>query len=140
MKNKVDNFFSKKINILIITVIFIVVLCIIFFIVFKPKNNKSRIDNNTLQDKLEKIGSDFYENYYYSNVPDEEKTKLSNYRDNGIRINLTNLSVIISMDDNIQNQLKKDQCDFDQTKIVIYPKEPYGKQNYSIELELSCKK
>ena len=140
MKKKVDSFFKQKINFLIIAGIVIIALCVILFVVFRPKNGETRINNDTFQDELEKIGADFYENYYYSNLSEEEKVKLSNYTDNGIRIDITNLVVIIPIDDSIQNQLRKDKCDFDQTKIVIYPKEPYGKQDYSIELELSCEK
>lgn len=140
MKNKIDSFFKQKKNILVVALVIIIILCILLFVAFRTKNHESKIDDNTLQDKLEKIGSDFYENYYYSNLSDEEKAKLSNYKDNGIRIDITNLNVIISIDEDIQNQLKKDKCDFNQTKIAIYPKEPYSKQDYSIELELSCNK
>lgn len=141
MKNIINNFFKQKSNILLISGMIILIILIIIFIVpsFKHKKNYNDDNSNFLEEQLKKIGKQFYENYYYSNLSSEEYAKLANFSNNGIRIDITNLEVIISLDDSIKNQLEKDNCDFDQTKIVIYPKEPYGKQDYSVELELSCK-
>lgn len=124
-------------NLLIIIVI-VVALIIIGLSINSYKEKKS--SPTTISQNLETVGQDFYENYYYSDMDDEQKTLLAEFKDQGIVINITNLETITSLNENLKNNLIKKECDFDETKIVIYPEEPYGKKDYNLKIELSCKK
>ena len=135
-----DKILKNKKNLFIIggvILLAIILIIVLFFFVF---NKEKEMSVETLEDKLEKVGIDFYENYYYPNLTDEQKEALVNFKENGLRIDITNLEVLVTIEEDVKNQLEKDQCDFDQTKIAIYPKEPYGQKDYTIKLELSCEK
>ncbi len=124
-------------NLLIIIGI-VVALIIIGLSINSYKEKKS--SPTTISQNLETVGQDFYENYYYSDMDDEQKTLLAEFKDQGIVVNITNLETITSLNENLKNNLIKKECDFDETKIVIYPEEPYGKKDYNLKIELSCKK
>lgn len=127
---------DKKILLVTTGVIAILIVIIIFINIYKEKS----VSPTTISQNLETIGQDFYENHYYSDMDDEQKKLLTEFKDQGIVIDLTNLEVITTLNEELKNNLIKNECNFDETKIVIYPKEPYGKKDYNLKIELSCKK
>lgn len=133
---------KNKRNLMIIGGIAVAIIVIILLIFFVFSGNKEKeMSPETLENKLEKVGTDFYEKYYYSNLKAENKLdQLANFKDSGIKIDITNLELLITIDQAVKDQLENDKCDLDQTKIIIYPKEPYGEKDYIMELELSCEK
>ena len=134
-----DNILKDKKNLyILIGIIVAIILIILIFIL--GGNKKNIMSEATLEQKLEEVGKDFYENKYYSSLDDEQKKNLSNFSENGIRIDITNLEVISPLDEDVKKQLEKDKCDLDNTKFVITPKEPYGVKDYDLKIELSCKK
>ena len=89
---------------------------------------------------LEKTGRDFYENYYYPQL-DELTTNmadfLSNFEDNGPSIS-ANVMIERSFKTRKEVEKKLENCDLEKTKIMIYPKDPYGIEDYKFEIKLYC--
>ena len=134
-----DTILKDKKNLYILIGI-VVVAVILIILIFSLGGRKNIMSEATLEQKLEEVGKDFYENKYYSGLDDEQKKNLANLSENGIRIDITNLEVISPLDEDVKKQLEKDNCDLDNTKLVITPKEPYGVKDYDLKIELSCKK
>ena len=134
-----DTILKDKKNLYILIGI-VVVAVILIILIFSLGGRKNIMSEATLEQKLEEVGKDFYENKYYSSLDDEQKKNLANFSENGIRIDITNLEVISPLDEDVKKQLEKDNCDLDNTKLVIIPKEPYGVKDYDLKIELSCKK
>ena len=132
---------SKKTKILII--VFIITFLVILFVLL---NIDTRTDEQKAYDKVETMAKEFYSGYYYSQNSDSNdknriKVFLSNYTETGITINLENLEKFYYSQDNnkkISFEALKD-CDVEETKAIIYPNPPYGKEDYTINVKLSCK-
>ncbi len=128
---------KNKKNLIIIGII-LLVLIIISLLVFLPKKETlPKVEELDLEELLTDYGKNYYENYYYNGLTNKEI--LPNYKDSGIRISLTNLEVITPISDQLKKQLENENCDYDKTYVVYYPKENYKVQDYDIKLELSCK-
>jgi len=104
-------------------------------------NNKEE----KLTNSLTKIGRDWYENFYYDGFEESKRADiLSRFKDSGIKVDLDNLSKYnTEANSELIKEFKlnqEDGCNSSETKIVVKPKEPYGKTDYDIEAVLSCKK
>lgn len=136
---KKKNIFTKK-NIIIAssTLVVLILLIVGLIIFFSPKNIVSR--------KVKSMGKEYYSEYLWEVIAEnrskEELGKaLSNYKEIGIKANLNTLS--LSFEGKYKKEIekkiiKKYNCDSKNTKAVIYPKNPYGKGNYKIKIELDC--
>lgn len=137
MKDKV---LKEKQNLLIIggiALVVVVILALLFIFVFNK--DKDIMTTETLEEKLESVGTDFYENHYYAGLVNENKQEsLANFKDNGIKIDLTSVELLVALDQDVKDQLEKDKCDYSKTIFYIYPKAPYGQKDYKLKLELSC--
>lgn len=131
----------KNKRLLIIIGVILIVIVIVLILLFTSKN-----EEKNLEGLLEEMGRDFYENYYYdqTGTTDEEKAEfLSRYATIGIKINLDNLGRYNSEanEEKIAEFVNPDtneSCDKENTRVIIYPKENYGKTDYDIEVELIC--
>lgn len=125
----------------IIVAIILVALIIYFLLVTKPASEKE------LKGYLNDMGKDFYTTFYYKQISngksDEEiQNYLSKFKDIGIKVSLTGLSeynaggndAIIEKFKNESNE----ECNRTNTKVIIYPKEPYTKTDYVLETVLDC--
>ena len=126
------------VNCVIVGVIVIGVVVAVVLIVFM--NNKTQLTN-----ELEKAGRDFYENYYYDQAGSDDKTRsefLVKLESAGIKVNLENLARSTENNkgilDKFVNKATGKKCNTDNTKVIIYPKDPYGKKDYIIETEIDC--
>lgn len=97
-----------------------------------------------IKKELEKIGKDFYENFYYDSFLESNST-VAKYQDIGIKFDLDNISRLLSIKgkkaDNIQELIEGTNgilCSSKETMVIFYPKEPFGKSDYTILVELSC--
>ncbi len=122
-------------------VLAVIIITILFVIIWTSGNSAKKLENS-----LKEMGKDFYENYYYDQTgkTQEERAKfLAKYASIGIKINLDNLGRYNS---NINkekiaefvNSKTKESCNKENTKVIIYPKESYGKNDYTLEVELDC--
>ena len=114
----------------------LIVLCITVFF------NKERITTK----KVKSMGVDYYNNYLYDTLSKDRKKEdlnkiLAKYAGIGIKINLETLEKYSS--GKYKNEIKnlksnKKACDKNNTKVTIYPEEPYNKTDYRVEVELDC--
>lgn len=132
---------NKKLIAITLSCIIVVVVAIILIICLtKTKSNEAELNNN-----LKKLGSQFYEEFYYptqERVQKDVKTFVAKSKSNGIKVNLENIAKVSKIDKKlvekmVNNKTKKD-CDKTQTYVVIKPVSPYGKKDYKIETYLSC--
>jgi hypothetical protein len=110
----------------------------------------SRTNEKALQANLETLGRDFYESYYFEQISeaydaDKRSDFLSKYTSLGIKVNLDNLERYPSKDlsnkdmvAEFKNRETGEPCDLTETKVSIFPEEPYDKTDYRIETILSC--
>lgn len=127
----------KKKSILIICLI-VVLLLIVGGIILVPKFFKS-INKESVATKLTE---EFYGYYYDENAKSTDIKKfLANYKDSGLKISLGDIEVYLNGKNGKEGDYKIfDKCDVDKTYATIYPKEPYGKKDIEIKIELSCQK
>ncbi len=142
LKSYENYFLVKKKNRNIIGCLFIglfSVLCILFF------TDKTLGEQDSLENTLKDMATDFYENFYYDQVKQisKEEDYLSKFELIGIKISLVNLKEYdngkyISKVDRFVNSKTKVSCNKYNTVALIYPKAPYGKVDYEIEVNLEC--
>ena len=128
---------------LIISLMLFGFLSYIFF--YNLKNPNASISTKEFSDKLTKMGETIYKDYYYEitkvDKTDEElKDYLKMFNTLGLSFNLVELSkysdenkeVIDSFLNNYKN------CSRENTKVIIYPKDPYSKVDYTVETKIDC--
>lgn len=139
VENKKTSLISLGVAVVIVTA---AVLCL-NGIAFSEKVGERQ---QLLTQYLEDLGKEFYENFYYDAVAktDEERVEfVKKYGSIGIKVNLDNLSRysaegVSERIEKFVNDKTNEDCDKENTKVTIYPKEPYGKSDYSIETSLVC--
>jgi hypothetical protein len=132
---------NKKVVLVAVIILIIIVAAVLLFTVFGKKSNEK-----DLEASLTDMGKNFYENFYYEQIgssADERTSLLSKFTTIGIKIDLENLGRYNDGEfkdeiSNFKNSLTGKACDQTNTKVVIYPKSPYGKTDYKVEAELDC--
>ncbi len=143
MKKMKDIFAENMVKAIGICIGILVVLggivALIVFVIL-PMFNKN--NQEELNMELEKLGKDFYENYYVESIPEADReTMLVKFENIGIKVNLENLSrysTDINLDEIFVNAETDEKCNLEDSKVTIYPKAPYGKTDYTIENTLVC--
>lgn len=141
---KIEKQEKRKLNkktLAIVVAVLIVVILVVLLVVFGKKSNEKELESS-----LNKMGSSFYENFYYEQIgssADDRTSLLSNFSTIGIKIDLENLGRYNDGEfkkdiKEFKNSLTGEKCNQTKTKVIIYPKSPYGKTDYKIETELSC--
>lgn len=133
---------NKNIIIALVGAIIIVALAVVLGMLFMNKNNNQK----ELEKSLEEMGRDFYENFYYDQIggsADERTSLLSKFTTVGIKIDLDNLGRYNNGEykekiSEFKNKKTKEKCSKTDTKVVVYPKSPFGKTDYKMEIELEC--
>lgn len=135
---------KKMIQICAIAVGLIVVFIIVLFL---TKGVFGLSKEEKLEKSLTKMGEEFYTEFYYTEISKNKTSNevsefLSKFQDVGIKVNLDNLSRYNdnTNEDEIANFKNDDgtECNKTNTRAVIYPKSPYGKNDYTIKAELDC--
>lgn len=141
---KIEKQEKRKLNkktLAIVVAVLIVVILVVLLVVFGKKNNEKELESS-----LNKMGASFYENFYYEQIgssADDRTSLLSKFSTIGIKIDLENLGRYNDGEfkkdiKEFKNSLTGEKCNQTKTKVIIYPKSPYGKTDYKIETELSC--
>lgn len=134
---------KKMIQICAISVGLIIVFVVVLFLVKGISFSKE----DKLNKSLTKMGEKFYTEFYYSEISKNKTSTevsefLSKFQDVGIKVNLDNLSRYNdnANEDEIANFKNEDgtECNKTNTRAVIYPTSPYGKNDYTIKVELDC--
>lgn len=122
---------NKKILILLIGIVILAIVIILSIFTF------SKIDKENKREKeMKNLGKSFYEEIYYKQLVDSDielKDFLSKYKENGIKFDLKTL-----VNYNDENKEFFDNCNLEDSKITIYPEEPFEKDSYKIKLTLQC--
>lgn len=134
---------NKKVLIIAGVVVAIILLVVILFLIFGG-NNKNQ--SQELSSSLKDLGITFYEDFYYNQIGsnDEERREfLEKYKDIGIKVSLDSLSrhkkdETKQILEEFVNEETGEECDKNSSMVVIYPREPYGKKDYSIDAKLIC--
>lgn len=137
---------SKKmkdiLELMLIIIGLFIVGTIIFAVLFEKPSSEDELKNYLI-----KMGTDFYVDFYYeeqSKGKSEEEIKqyLSRFENTGIKISLKTLEDYSDDNEKLIEKFKnkKKECDKKNTKVIIYPKDPYGKEDYSVEPLLECGK
>jgi len=121
-----------------VVAIVLVIVCVLMFTNKKNDNPKNGNNGESLETILTNLGKEFYETKYYPTLQD--KQVLANYVNSGLNIRLTNLDVILPINDEIRSKLDENNCNYDNTRIMIYPEEPFEAKNYTLKVELACQK
>ena len=130
---------EKKGNKKIIFVITIIIILVLFLgvLVFLNLDTEKRAET-----RLKQLSKIFYKYYYEDNSDKKDKDKikvfLSNYSTTGLTIRLKDMETYIDTK-KVENYKDLKKCNAEETKITIYPKSPYGKEDFKVELNLKCK-
>lgn len=147
MKEKISQFGKwfqedrKKIIILGISIIVFISVIFLGIILFKGSSKEEMLKKH-----LEEMGVEFYEELYYKQVgkTDEERAEfLKKFTDLGIKVNLDSLSRYNteknqSKISEFKNPKTNEECDKENSKVIIYPQEPFGQKDYRVEINLEC--
>ena len=142
---KIENLKLNKKRVLLVGGIVLVVILLVVVLILILGGNKNN-QSQTLSSSLKELGIDFYEDFYYKQVgstDEERKEFLEKYKDIGIKISLDSLSrhnkektdEILA---EFVNKETGEECDRTNSIVVIYPKDPYGKKDYSVDAVLVC--
>ena len=107
---------------------------------------KNNPENNVKSQDIVFTSICYYENFYFEQVGVSTGVSreefLANFATIGIKINLENLEVF--QDGKYKKEIEKfmkpksSKCDKFNTKAIVYPKRPYGKNDYELEVNLEC--
>ncbi len=145
MKNKIKlNDKQKKLLIYGVLIISIMIVLIISVIVGKMNNKQD--EQERLTSYLKQEVKAFYEKNYYPQILDsieDAKLFLSNFEKDGITISIEKLieNNVITEETAKKKFINKDNhklCNFENTKVIIYPKDPYEKNSYTLKTILDC--
>ncbi len=131
---------------LVVVVIVIVGVTLLF-----GKSHALPNQKEVLENRLKELAKEFYEVHYYPNLvssttkkpmTDEEKKEFAQkFKDTGITLDLSGLARLYGeQKDSILEEFKNGDkaCNYDNTKVVIYPKDPYAINSYEIDVKLDC--
>lgn len=125
----------------------VIVLSIILLIsgIILFNNIRKNKEEDKLYNQLNSVVKDYYKDYYYNTLGDNEDIRKSNaekLKHVGIKITLYDLSNYKSNNEDIlslfKNAQTKADCDYNKTTITIYPIEPYGREDIKIDSNLVC--
>ncbi|MBO5182850.1 MAG: hypothetical protein J6B64_00390 [Bacilli bacterium] len=135
---------NKKKNRIII-IMLILVLLILGFVIASFIKSTLGYGEERIVKELTSMGEEIYNDYYYPSISSEKSEEdISNFLKAYERIGLKfNLNELEKYNSNFKEKISKfknnnKQCNKDDTMVVIYPKSPYGKTDYTLEIKLEC--
>lgn len=132
---------KKEILIIGGVVLAVIVAIVLGIVIFSKKSNEKQLEGY-----MKELASSFYEDFYWKGAGNTDAAKaefLGKYAESGIKIDLDNLSryngeKVEELVSKMVNGKTKKECNRENTKVTIYPKEPYGKSDYTVEVTLDC--
>lgn len=131
----------------VLMIITFIVICVFSVIVILSVKDKQRREEDKLYSSLNNVVKEFYKDYYYQVVlgdnDEDRKNNAESYKNSGITYTLDELAKYkINDEDSILSQFKNyrtnQPCDYKNTKITIYPHEPYGSEDIRVESNIVC--
>lgn len=132
---------KNKRFLILLGVIGVAIIALVVILVITIGNKNEKEEKNVLENNLKDLAAKFYVEQYYSQVKSENELKdLESFKDNGLNVTITGLKVVLPLGEETESLLEERKCNYDTSKIMIYPKEPYGEKDYTIKVELACEK
>ena len=136
----------KKNVALIATILLVIIIGIVILLNCISDKEKKLNQQEKLEDLFRTMSTEYYEDFYYNqigNTQEERENFLIKYKSTGIQINLDSLSrynsdVNSKRIEKFVNLETNKKCDLKNTISIIYPKEPYKKDSYEINIKLDC--
>ena len=129
---------SEKLKIIILVIIGVLIgIGVGIIVLINTKGFKEKLINRELRAMTE----EFY-GYYYDDYSGELSVKenMAKFKDSGLSINLGDLKIYLeSRTGKKYNSKRLEKCDVSKTRVIIYPKDPYGKKDIFLKFESSCK-
>ena len=129
----------------VLLIIFIIILGFLSYVFFYNLKNP-KVDTESFSNELNKMGETIYTDYYYEvtkvNKTDEEfKEYLGKFNKIGLQFNLVELSKYSEDNNNIISKFLEENksCGRENTMVIIYPEEPYSKDDFTSEVRIDCK-
>ena len=140
---------AKTIGGIILGVILVIIAGILVYSLCFSDSAKEKKQIKMLTKEMEDMGKDFYEDYFYPQLEkqenDTEKLKeiLKRYESVGIKVSLDTLGrynskVNQERIEKFVNHKSKEACDNAETYVSIFPKEEYGKKDYTLDIKITC--
>ena len=130
MKDIIERIKENK-KVLLIGLGVLVVVAVVVFLIFKNPSKDKVSEKDKLTSELEKMGRDYYENYYYvsaanSSDLNDKKDYLKNFTSVGLKINLENLqrynNTLKEKNETVFKNTKENKdCDLEKSMVTIYP-------------------
>lgn len=125
---------NKRVSIGILAGLLVVIIAVVMTVSFLGKGEEKKLTR-----QLETLGRSWYDDYFYDAIDQNKEEFLKRFHETGLKIDLYNLSLRAA--DGIEEDIKQfenKKCDKNETKVIIYPHEPYGKEDYKIETIMKC--
>ena len=131
----------------LLTIIGAILIIIFIAIVITSVVSKKSREEKKLYDKLDTIVKEYYKDYYYPVVMGSSESlrlyNAKNLSETGIKVTLRQIVNSKGNDaDSVLSQFKnyktKNDCDYDNTKITIYPQDPFGNEDMKYESTIVC--
>lgn len=133
---------KKKVLIALATLILVGTVGVVIYYFAQPEKLDQRQE---LENDLKEMGTNFYVKLYNDLGGDLKKKEafLEKYSKIGIKSSLSNLerndrehnAEIVAK---FVNEKTKEACDKEKTQVILYPKKPYGENDFDIEVTLVC--
>lgn len=132
IKTKNTDFARRTIFGVIVVAMLAVFVYTIFSIIATPEFLIKR--------EIESIATDYYENYFYPNIPKPSLADvLDKYTSTGFpRLTLNQLLLYDNRKHYASFDTISQYCDVNKTIIKIFPESPFTSKNYRIEYNYSC--
>ena len=131
----------------LLTIIGAILIIIFIAIVITSVVSKKSREEKKLYDKLDTIVKEYYKDYYYQVVMGSSESlrlyNAKNLSETGIKVTLRQIANSKGNDANsvlsqFKNYKTKNDCDYDNTKITIYPQDPFGNEDMKYESTIVC--
>lgn len=132
---------------LIIAIMLLGFLSFIYF--YNLKNGNVGIFNKKTEEEyveiFTKMGEEMYSEYYYKitaegKTEEELKEFLEKFKNMGLHFNLVELEKYNDENKRVINQFlnQNKKCKKGETEVIIYPKEPYTKTDFTSDFKMNC--
>jgi len=130
-----------------IWIILILLLMVLGFLSFTFLRNLKYDDKEDYVATFTEMGEEVYTNLYYESISkdynkEELQNFLSKFKDIGLQFNLVELSKYSEKNKEVIEKFIRNNknCKKEETMLIIYPKDPYGKTDFESALRMDCYK
>ncbi|MBR4830453.1 MAG: hypothetical protein IKZ96_01630 [Bacilli bacterium] len=134
---------AKRVGKVIATIFLILFILVLGYLVYSYFFGGT--DEQRIERKLNKMAKDFYEKCYYDELVEQKGSAsdaieyLKDYKDKGLKVSYSSLKEYYDEFGSKMNYTELSVCDEDNTYVLIYPKSPYGKTDFTVGYKLNCK-